>query len=290
VPAKTGEPVLLDFVSRSASLLSRDGAVMAVVVNPLSGLIRDRIGELALPLLRDETGKDHTVLSYGAKPGPNLAPHTVHTNTDDDFLGRWPAYFRSGGNYELEDTGYRIDAVHGAPGFDRSGDAVAAMARLAVRLGPPLAARSQPILVHEPDQGHFPAWFLQHLEKTERGAPGRLVLSGRNILALEAARHNTHNTATLVPAVDIQLAQDALLTAAGQPYGAAFLFLDLPPRTSRIGAYWEGLDALLAAGGFALAALPSSDAERFDRAKPRGFVRLGDHKRRGFRALGFRKQ
>jgi hypothetical protein len=265
---------------------------MAVVVNPLSGLIRDRIGELALPLLRDETGKDHTVLSYGAKPEPNLAPHTVHTNTDDDFLRRWPAYLRGGGNYELEDTGYRIDAIHGAPGFDRSGDAVAAMARLAVRLGPPLAACcvSQPILVHEPDQGHFPAWFLQHLEKSGGGAPGRLVLSGRNILALEAARHNTHTTAAPVPAVDILLAQDALLAAAGDPYGAVFLFPDLPPRTSRIGAYWGGLGALLADGGVALAALPSSDAERFDRAKPRGFLRLGSHKRHGFRALGFRKQ
>jgi hypothetical protein len=40
----------------------------------------------------------------------------------------------------------------------------------------------------------------------------------------------------------------------------------------------------------ALIALPSSEAERFDRAKPRGFLRLGGHKRRGFRALGFKKQ
>jgi hypothetical protein len=128
------------------------------------------------------------------------------------------------------------------------------------------------------------------------------VLSGRNILALEAARHNTGNTAITVPAVDIQLAADALQTATGESadtlygaangaaYGAVFLFPDLTPRTSRIGSYWEGLGALLATGGAALAALPSSEAERFDKAKPRGFVRLGDYKRRGFRALGYRKQ
>jgi 2-polyprenyl-3-methyl-5-hydroxy-6-metoxy-1,4-benzoquinol methylase len=293
VPAKTGEPVLLDFISRSAGLLGEGGAVMVVTVNTLSGFFRDRIRELALPLLQDETGKEHTVLSYGAKTGLNLAPNTAHINTDDDFLGRWPAYCRGGGDYELEDTGYRIDAVHGAPGFDRSGAAVAAMARLAVRLGPPLAARcvSQPILIHEPDQGHFPAWFLKHLEKTGGGAPSRVVLSARNILALEAARHNTRKAAAVsaVPAVDIQLAQDALLAAAGGPYGAVFLFPDLTPRTSRIGAYWDGLGAVLASGAAALAALPSSEAERFDRAKPRGFLRLGDHKRHGFRALGFRQ-
>jgi hypothetical protein len=163
------------------------------------------------------------------------------------------------------------------------------MARLAVHIGAPLAAccGSRPVLVHEPDQGHFPAWLLKHLEKTA-AAPSRMALSARNILALEAARHNLHHAAVLVPAADLLLGKDTLLAAA--PYGAAFLFPDLVPGTRRIDAYWEGLDALLETGGIVLAALPSSDAERFDRAKPRGFVRLGDHKRHGFRALGFRKR
>jgi hypothetical protein len=291
LPAKTGEPVLLDFIARSAGLLNEGGTVMVVVVNTLAGLLRDRIRELALPLLHDETGREHTVLSYGAVPGSLAAPHITRTHTDD-FLGRRPAYLRGAGNHELEDTGYHIDAIHGAPGFDRSGAPVAAMARLAVHLGPSLAARcaARPILVHEPDQGHFPAWFLKHLERTMDAAPARLVLSGRNILALEAARHNTLCGAAAVPAVDILLGRDALLNAAGGPYGAVFLFPDLGPRTSRIGAYWEGLDTLLETGGIALIALPSSEAERFDRAKHRGFLRLGGHKRRGFRALGFKKQ
>jgi hypothetical protein len=297
VPAKTGEPVLLDFVSRSAGLLSEGGSVMVVVVNTLAGLFRDRIQRLALPLLHDETGKEHTVLAYGPKTGQNLAPHSAPTTThDDDFLAAWPAYFRGAGDHEMENTGYHIDAIHGAAGFDRSGASVAAMARLVVQLGAPLAGgcASKPVLVHEPDQGHFPVWLLKHLEKTAPGsAPGRLVLSGRNILALEAARHNLRNEAAAVPAVvtavDPLLGKDALLAAAGELYGAAFLFPDLPPRTSRIGACWEGLDSLLAEGGIVLAALPSSEAERFDRAKTRGFARLGSHKRHGFRALGYKK-
>jgi hypothetical protein len=292
LPAKTGKPVLLDFVPRSAGLLSEGGTVMVVVVNTLAGLIRNRIGELALPLLRDETGKVHTVLCYGTKPEVLLTPTGASKNKDDDFLGRWPAYFRGAGDYIMEETGYHIDAIHGAPGFDRNGDPVAAMARLAVHLGEPLAARciSGPILVHEPDQGHFPAWFLKHLEKTTGGAPERIVLSGRNILALEAARHNTRGPSTMVPAVDLQSGAEALLVSSGGPYGAVFLFPDLCPGTNRIGAYWEGLDTLLATGGIALAALPSSAAERFDRAKKRGFIRLGGHKHNGFRALGFKKQ
>jgi hypothetical protein len=290
--------VLLDFVSRSAGLLSAQGCVMAVVVNTLAGLLRDRIRSLELPLLHDETGREHTVLSYGpifsatigAKNEPNLAPNLDYNNTGDDFLARRPAYFRGAGDYEMEKTGYHIDAVHGAAGFDRSGAAAEAMARLAVHIGAPLADRCAPgpVLIHEPDQGHFPAWLLQHLAKAGAAAPGRIVLSGRNILALEAARHNLGNAAETVPAVDLLLGKDALSSSA--PYGAAFLFPDLVPGARRVDAYWEGLAALLEAGGIALIGLPSSDAERFDRAKPRGFVRLGGHKKRGFRALGFRKQ
>jgi hypothetical protein len=50
----------------------------------------------------------------------------------------------------------------------------------------------------------------------------------------------------------------------------------------------------------ALLSLPAAEAERFDRKKPgpgggedpgeKGFIRLGDIKRQGFRAMGFRKE
>jgi hypothetical protein len=60
--------------------------------------------------------------------------------------------------------------------------------------------------------------------------------------------------------------------------------------TKRLDAYWEGLAALLAPGGAALAALGSSEAEQFDRKKPRGFFRIGDARRDGFRAMAYRKQ
>jgi hypothetical protein len=279
IPAKTGEPVLLDFISRSASLLSEGGSVMVVVVAPLSGLFRSRIRELALPLLHDESGKEHTVLVYGAKstvPGTISAPISC--------------YARCSGDFEMENIGYHIDAYHGVAGFDNPGGAVRAAARLISHLGLSIIPRiiEKPVLIHEPDQGHFPVWLLRYLENAGRRNPGQVVLSGRNILALLAARHNLNGAAQVVPAVDILFSRDALLAAAGKPYGAVFLFPELVPQTSRITAYWEGLGALLReTGGIAVIALPSSEAERFDRTKPRGFVRLGDHKRHGFRALGY---
>jgi hypothetical protein len=283
IPAKTGKAVLLDFIGRSAGLLSKRGVVMLVVVAPLAGLLRGRIRELALPLLHDESGKEHTVLAYGASAGAGAkAPGAL-----------WPCYERCSGDFELEDIRYHLDTFHGAAGFDNPGGAVRAAAHLTGRLSPERTGKA--ILVHEPDQGHFPVWLRRYRERGGQPAPGPIVLSGRNILALEAARHNLGGDAVIVPAVDILLSRDAL-QAAGSPrasdgsYGAVFLFPDMVPRTSRTGAYWEGLEALLEPGGLAVIALPSSEAERFDREKPRSFVRLGDHKRHGFRALAYGKR
>jgi hypothetical protein len=280
--------VLLDFITRSAGLLSEEGSAVVVVVNTLSDLLRSRIRELALPLMHDESGKEHTVLIYGAKK----ASGTVMDG--DDFLRQRPCYARCSGDFELEDTGYHLDAFQGVAGFDNPGGAVKAAARLISNMGPGIIAHcsTKALLVHEPDQGHFPVWFLRYLERRGRGRPGQVVLSGRNILALLAAKHNLGN-ATVVPAVDILFNREALLAASEKPYGAVFLF---PGQvTRRLDAYWEGLGALLReTGGLAVIALPSSEAERFDRGKPRGFVRLGahkgDHKRHGFRAMGYEKR
>jgi hypothetical protein len=292
IPAKTGEPVLLDFIPRSAGLLGEHGSVMVVVVNTLAGLLRSRIKELALPLLHDERGTEHTVLVYGAGISLNSAPNLACKGGEDDFFRRWPAYLRCAGEHEIKDIRYHIDAGHGVADFDTPGGAVTAAAQLTTRLGTAIGScrASGAVLVHEPDQGHFPVWLLKYLECNFQHGFRRVVLSGRNILALEASRHNLGGEVRMVPAVDIGLSRDALLAAADMPYGAVFLFPNLVPRTSRIGACWEGLEALLEPGGIAVAALPSAPAERFDREKPGAFVRLGDHKRHGFRALGYKKR
>jgi hypothetical protein len=293
IPAKAGEPVLLDFITRSAGLLSERGSVMVVIINTLAGLLRSRIKELALPLFHQERGTEHTVFVYGAGESLNL----VFTDKEDDFFRCWPVYLRCAGEHEIKGIPYHIDASHGVADFDTPGGAVVTAATLlTTHLGPAIGrcCASGAILVHEPDQGHFPVWLLKYLEcNFQHDFPQgfrRVILSGRNILALEASRHNLGGEVRMVPAVDIALSRDALLAAADMPYSAVFLFPGLVPGTSRIGAYWEGLEALLEPGGIAVAALPSAQAERFDRKKPRGFVRLGDHKRHGFRALGYKKR
>jgi hypothetical protein len=234
-------------------------------------------------------GAEHTVFVYGTvedTPIPKAAPNTGPVG--QAFLERYPFYLRGSANYEMEGVGYHIDAVHGAAEFDSPSMAVEAAARLICRLDPAklFAGDFSAGLVHEGGQGHFPVWLLKLLEQRELPGPDILVLHGRNILGLEAARHNiAPHQVRIVPGVDLGLDQEPLLTTAGPGYGFIAAFPQSVPQTDRHDSIWEGLKNLLLPGGTAILAFSSTEADRFDKRKPSGFTRLGDLKRQGFRAL-----
>jgi hypothetical protein len=314
VPAKTGRPVLADFVSRSAGLLSADGRVMIVVVNPLAGLFRGRIAECGLPLLYEEPGREHTVFIYGRSlqpggPAPVFDSGRLHNSI---FLQTWPAYFRGSAEYTVGKVSYRIDAFHGIADFDTPGGAVQTAIKLLSRRegrveryvplergedpeaspGTPPA----PILVFEPAHGHFPAWLAASRRAGGEGdgPAGRWVFAGRNILSLEAARYNTLGAlkaggggaeTIVLPAVDPAL--DLAALAAYGPYGLIAFFPGIVSQTGdreRMDAWWAAFAELLPPGGFLTAALSASGVERFDQRKPWGFTRRGDIRRMGFGA------
>ncbi|QQO10862.1 methyltransferase [Breznakiella homolactica] len=314
IPAKAGTPILEDFAGRAAAMLSPNGRVLIVAVNPLAELFRSRIREESFTVYHDETGKDHTVFMYG-RAGTAGARHgkTGTPPAETGFLSANPEYLRGRGEYRIEDISYRITAIHGVPDFDTPGSGVQTAAKLVTKLNIakyfslPGPASDNAILVHEPDQGHFPVWLSAYLGRgTEPGL--RFVLSGRNILALEASRLNLRAASenfpaaaeepALVPAADLLLARDRLLEIlagdipgrpGAQRYGFIAAFPETVPRTDRFGACWEALESLLAPGGIAVLALPSTEADRFERKKIPGFTRMGDLKKHGFRALAYRR-
>jgi hypothetical protein len=230
-----------------------------------------------------------------------------------DFFLQYPFYARAAVTQVIEDMPVRLETIHGAGGFDLPGGAVLAAAKLlrhisragafeALKQGPlqGLPRGEAPLLIHEPGQGFFPCWLLQFLQVKFLQSETRLthtppvVLSGRNILALHASRHNT-GTGHILPLVDLQLGREELLKAAGGQYGCIAAFPELLPQsalpkgTDQLAAIWDALPGLLNEGGIFLAAFSSSDAERFDRKRPPGFSRLGGIKRHGFRALAYKK-
>jgi hypothetical protein len=338
IPAKAGGPVLEDFIRRSAALLNPGGMVMLVVVKNLAGFFRPRIEGAGARLREEEAGTGHSVFVYGAPgqavseqaaPGQAVSGPEEREPAGGGLLVNRPFYVRKSGDYRVEGIPLRLDTVYGAAGFDSPGGAVSAAVKLARRLGPEkLKLAAGALLIHEPGQGFFPLWLLKYLQGAgpgERGAaPGHsLVLSGRNILALEAARHNvgaafpprcpgsarpedltrgegeggadgpgdkSASGPKILCAADLRAVRDGPFS-----FIAAFPEIVSPkaPRASggegRRGLCWEGLARLLVPGGAALVALASAGAERFDREKPAGFSRLGALRREGFQAMAYNK-
>jgi SAM-dependent methyltransferase len=308
IPAKAGAPVLEDFVRRSAAALNPGGEVFMVAVNSLAGFFRSLIAEAASPV-HEEKASEHTVFVYrppqtGGASG-NRGGWEKGRCLDADFPETRPFYVRNSSGYEMEDIRYRLDTVYGAPDFDTPSGAVQAAAKLAVKLDlkTKLAPDTPALLIYEPDQGHFAAWLACYLGAPSSGDAGKTaackwVLSGRNILSVGAARRTldpeNRLPVSLVPAADLSIDRERI-TAAACPggHGAAGVFRfiaafpETVPGTNRRDAFWEGLAALAAPGGIVIAGFSSAEAERFDRLKPGCFTRLGDVKRKGFRALAY---
>jgi hypothetical protein len=297
VPAKAGLPVLEDFVFRSLSLLTPGGRVCMVAVNTLADFFRSRILKAGAVVLREEGGPGHRVFVYApATPGTpaenGLPEPGDRAGLSADFFAAHPCYLRNRGVYAMEGISYHLDAIHGAPGFDRPGGAVEAAAELFRKIRP---AHGN-ILVWEGDQGHFPAWLAQGFseeQSSELRSPS-FTLSGRNILALEAARRNTLKAlgsgegVSIIPAADLFLDRERL-TGPGGPYSLIAAFPEAVPQTSRALPFWEGLGLLSSPGALVILGLGSSEAERMDRQKPKNFTRLGSLKRKGFRALAYNR-
>jgi SAM-dependent methyltransferase len=300
IPAKAGPPVLEDFVRRSLTRLGEGGRVLMVAVNTLADFFRSRIRGFGGEIFREETGGEHTVFGYRGQGA-----------REEGTFPENPAYIRSRGDYELEGISCHIDAVYGAPGFNAPGGAVSTAAKLFRRHGGKWLEPETPVLIHEPGQGFFPVWLAEFLKQFPEFFPPSLVLSGRNILGLEAARRNTAaalrgnpagaaastsgraaDTGLLrvIPAADPFTDHEKLAAAEiSEPgYGFIAAFPEPVPEADLRSVYWEGFARLLREKGCVLIALPSSEAERFDRKKPGGFIRLGDIKRDGFRAMIYR--
>jgi hypothetical protein len=207
-------------------------------------------------------------------------------------------YHRRSGNYVMEGLAYSLDTIQGVADFDTPSEAVQVAAKLMTRLkgknlrGSPRSS----ILIYEPGQGHFPRWLLAYLAKEkkpeEASSVYRWIFFSRNILALEASRYNmAQETVLTIPGLDLSINRKSL-AAALEPESPTYdLIIGFPqfvPQTDRIIPLWEGFRELLSPGGIGIMALPASEAERFDRKKPSGFNRLGDCKRHGFRAVGYR--
>ena len=140
--------------------------------------------------------------------------------------------------------------------------------------------------MYEEGQGHFPVWFSHLMNKRLE-----LVLSGRNILALGASRHNLSELPTVCSSAPITVIPTPYLflepakDAAGLFFAFIACFPDIVPETDWPAISWKSFAEILLPCGIVIITVTSTCAQRLDKTKPAGFIRLGRIKREGFRAL-----
>jgi 16S rRNA G1207 methylase RsmC len=288
IPAKTGKPVLKDFVRRSAELLNCDGKVFVVIVNPLAKLFRSWIMESGLNLLHEETGKDHTVFAYNAEK------NCAETQKPFDMTSDVSPYLRHEEDCELEGFVFPMRTFHGAADFDNPGILIQHTAKLIhkLNLAKRFASSKCNILVHESGQGHLPIWLGKHFENLVQG---KMILSGRNIISLRASQYNCEKNnvpSHIFPSIDVGFNQNKIENLFGGDDNTPRLIITFPetiPMIDRFPAIWEGLHKLLRAGDIVITGFTATEADRFDKIKPKGFSRMNDLKRDSFRVMVYQR-
>ena len=293
IPAKAGSAVLEDFVPRSISLLKIEGScrgkVFVVVVNTLADFFRSQVNMNAL-LIQEVKGKEHSVFVY--TKNEEITHNIKALYMDDSFPLSFPFYIRKRASYNIEKINYFLDSVYGASDFDSPGRDVIIAAKLAVKIN--LAEKlcsneriESPILVHDAGQGHFALWLHGYLQ-----AALPMLLAGRNILALSAARaalSAAGRACDFLTITDLSLEKERL-SFYSNGFALICLFPDFIPGCRREAEMWEALAFLTAPGAFVIASMKSKDAPDFERKKKLSFVKLGEIKRDGFKALIFQKR
>jgi hypothetical protein len=306
LPAKAGAPVLSDFIVRSLRLLSEQGEAAVVIVNPLADFIYTELQKAGALLEETHSGPGHTVYVYRAQISATVEQGLATAKElQPEESAAAAIYQRAATQFTLAGSTYTLRGVHGAANWDHPSNACELAAKLWAKQIDSAAASLRmddneaacTAIIHEDEQGHF-ACFVSHLH-AQKNIPCKLLLCGRNILALQAALENvqhaqstaardpaTHSPAappTIIPVADSYINAENLLA-----FPARRLFVSFPvkvPMCDRLDAHWEAALQIVQSGGYFLCAMSATEAERFDRKKPSGFTRRADIKRSGFRAL-----
>lgn len=268
VPAKAGPPVIEDLVRRLPAVLAEGGRFALVVVNPIAPAVRAAVLGSGAEILAEETGPGHTVIAGGR--GTELPPAA-------DELA---VYERLRSDFELAGVHYGLSGYWGLPDFDTPSHAVSLSAALCDRAVGDLPVRT--CSIGNPGPGH-PALYV-----CVRFGIESLRLVSRDLLQIAATARNLA-AAGLSPDLS---ASDGLDPGEvpGPGRGLILEFPDPVPEYDWIGPLWDRVTRSAASGASLVLVSRPTEASRFDRRKPRGWVRSLERKRDGFTGLAYRRE
>lgn len=269
LPAKAGEPVIVELFQQSGARLAEAGRACFVIVEPLDGLARSAAAEAGLVVVAEEKSPRYTVLHLHrgtAGPGERLMT-----------FGLEP-YVRRHGTFGFAGVSWEADTAWSLPEFDTLGHTVENALALLESLDSPLTGRT---MVLNPGQGHLPLFLLQ---RAGPALPG-LRLAGRDTLALAISARNLR-AAGHTPAKVLPLPWYEALPDHCAP-GSLDMLTAIPVPVPRV-PWQPGLLSaarqLLTPGGRLLVSSSSTEIQRLLASHP-GFRAGNSRRHAGWRAV-----
>ena len=267
VPAKAGPPVLDLFLRQLPGMLTASGHGAIVVVEPIAAAAQASLAASGAQIIAAEAGPGHTALLFTR--GGAADPVAFDT--------MWPSLERAEQTLWAGRASYRLAGVWGLPEFDTPSFAT----ELAMDLCENAMAGShvRRVAVINPGIGRAAC----HLGA--RARESTIDLCGRDALALVSS---ARNLARNRPVAEPGLRKAFTMELPSVSYDLVVEFPDLTPRVDTIDQSWAEAARLLKAGAGYVAAMPSSAMDRFERRRPKGFVRLTERKKKGFACAAWR--
>lgn len=268
IPAKAGEKVLINFLSRSGSFLTESGKCCVVIVDSLAKFAETTLKNTGCEILFKEYNKQYTVLHY--------------RGFSEDYKEDFTSYIRNSQTFEFDDHEYDMDTVYNVSDFD----SLSFQSTLGMAMLSSYRLKGKALFVN-PGQGHIPVF----LSINHGNDLGRISVAGRDVLKNRISVHNLQKNRTKIDTEFFNVPFiDSLLDS--QPEDSLdFLGVDIEPVS---GSDWYSMiketgKKLLKPGGLLFITGKSSPMHLLLK-ETRGFRSLEDKKYRGYRAVVLEKQ
>ncbi len=263
IPAKAGNPVIVEMLKGFCSLLKEGGVVAVVIVKTLSDLVGDAIASGGGTIVFKNVTREYTVYHYSGM-------------TCDAVDRSLAPYIRGSFDFKRNDVSYRIESVYGVPEFDNLGYETTlgmdALKKITV---------TGDALVVNPGQGHVPIYLL--LSKKNRIE--KLRVASRDLLSLLITEQN----ARVVTGVAVESLHIPSLDGLEGSFGFVYVNYEKEVIEDAHELLAQNLARVIGKNGDLLLVGKSTFLFRFTAASEGIFRIVGDEKDKGFRCVHYRR-
>lgn len=173
IPGKVGDRPIQYLIGESGHFLAADGFVGLVIVKPLAGLVQNHLNYIKADVIDQTESAEHVVFHFRFLNGPSQ-PKLVNSMEAG-------IYRRNEMDFSQQDVRYSLQTVFGLPEYD----SLSFESQLLLKALKQTAVPSNhPVLFINPGQGHTAVAY------SKMHQPSKIMLAGRDLLALGATRHN----------------------------------------------------------------------------------------------------